>query len=174
MEPLTKKTMLQALDCLDKKLKFDVLLIVGGGGAMVLAHGFPLGTYDIDAVPKDMNLQKIDSLVKEVAKELSIPTDWLNPWFSTFAHTLPADYGSRLIEVFSGKKLRAEALSLDDMLIMKCFAHRQKDIGHAKALIKKGANVEYVRNHIESLGEQGIVGADHAIDFLEDIEDQLS
>jgi len=171
---LQKEKMLEALNCLDLKLTQNVTLIVGGGSAMVLAHGFPLGTYDIDAVPKNMNLQEIDVQVKAVAKELNLPSDWLNPWFATFSHTLPQDYGNRLIEVFQGSHLNALALAKEEMLIMKCFAHRQKDVGHAKALIKKGVDIEKVKSHIEFLESKGISGASEALTFLEDIEDQLS
>ncbi|MEK6577959.1 MAG: DUF6036 family nucleotidyltransferase [Bdellovibrionota bacterium] len=174
MTNLTAQIMRQALQQLDalivaEKISQDVSLIVGGGGAMILAHGFPLATTDIDAIPRGMSVSEMDPLVKKVAHELKIAPDWLNPYFSTFAHTLPQGYGDRLIEVFKGKKLRALALGKEEMLIMKCFAHRQKDVGHAKALINKGANVSFVEDHIESLKKKNIPGSDQALDFLDDI-----
>ncbi len=180
---LTAQLMLSALGRLDLLLSQtprysdaspgEVALIVGGGGAMILAHGFALATSDVDAVPRGMDLSQLDPLIKQVAAELSLEPDWLNPYFSTFAHTLPQDYGSRLIVVFSGKVLKAEALGKEEMLIMKCFAHRQKDVGHAKALIKKGANLPSVENHIESLLKKGIPGSQAALDFLDDVLGQL-
>jgi hypothetical protein len=57
MENLTKDLMLKALLALDRKLNKKVTLIVGGGGAMILAHEFPLATSDIDAIPKGMEFQ---------------------------------------------------------------------------------------------------------------------
>ena len=59
------------------------------------------------------------------------------------------------------------------MLIMKCFAHRQKDVGHAKALIKGGADVDAVETQIEALAKKGIPGTTAAMDFLQDILEQL-
>lgn len=174
MGPLTAEIMKKALARLDELIGRDeVQLVVGGGGAMILAHGFPLGTTDIDAVPRGMDISEIDPLIKQIAEEQKIPHDWLNPYFSTFIHTLPSDYGSRLIEVFRGKRLVARALGKEEMLIMKCFAHRQKDVGHAKALIRGGANLKVVEAQMDLLKKKGIRGADDAVDFLDEVLEQL-
>ena len=169
---MTAEHMTRALARLDELLSSPVTLIMGGGGAMILAHGFPLATTDIDAVPKGIELASLDLLVKKIAAEQGLAADWLNPYFATFSHTLPPDYGDRLIEVFGGKQLRVQALGRDEMLIMKCFAHRQKDVGHAKALIKKGANLDRVQARIEELQKKNIPGARQALDFLDDVLDQ--
>ena len=168
MANLTRKVMLDAFRKLDELLPFDCTLIVAGGGAMILAHGLELATTDVDAVPKGMNLSQLDVYIKQISRELALAPDWLNPHYSTFAHTLPSDYGDRLVEVFRGVHLCALALGLDEMLIMKCFAHRQKDVSHAKALIKKGAQVSFVEKHIALLETKGIPGTRQALDFLED------
>lgn len=138
---------------------------------MLLAHHFPLSTNDIDAVPAvGISMGELDGLVKEVAQELSLPWDWLNPYFSTFAHVLPGDYGKRLIEVCKFKCLTVSALSKEDLLIMKCFAARQKDVIHARVLVKKGAKVDFVRTHIKHLQEKKIPGCERAKQFLFEIE----
>lgn len=170
---LTKKIMQEALKLLNKKLTTHVTLILGGGGAMVLAHQFPLATMDLDAAPVGEDFSILDPLVKEIAKELNLPGDWLNPYFSTFSHTLPDDFKSRLIEVFHGKNLSAKALGKEEMLILKCFAHRQKDIPHAKALVKLQADIKFVEKHIESLKKKRIPGSDEALDFLDDVAGDL-
>src|SRR4051812_5571380 len=104
MGPLTAEIMKRALARLDQLIELsfsqngrsgEIQLIMGGGGAMILAHGFPLSTTDIDAVPKGMDIVELDPLVKQIAEEQKIPYDWLNPYFSTFVHTLPSDYGDR-------------------------------------------------------------------------------
>jgi len=173
VENLNRSKMVEALNKLDALLTDKLTLIIGGGSAMVLAHGFPLSTADIDAVPKGLELSLLNPLIEMVAKELQIAPDWLNPYFSTFAHTLPADYGERLVKVFDGKFLEGLALGKTDMLVMKCFAHRQKDIGHAKALIKGGADTGAVSDHIEKLKAKRIPGSSEALEFLDDLLDQL-
>jgi hypothetical protein len=173
MGPLTQQIMNRALVRLDELLSVSVTLIMGGGGAMILAHQFPMGTTDIDAIPKGIEVNQLDPLVKKIAVEQGIPHDWLNPYFSTFSHTLPPDYGSRLIQVFSGRQLTVLALGREEMLIMKCFAHRQKDVPHAKALIKAGADLKLVEARFELLQKKGIPGSLLAIDFLQDLLDQI-
>ena len=170
------KSALTSLDILlnqEKDNPADVTLIIGGGGAMLLAHHFTLATSDIDAVPRGIEMSQLDPFIKRVAMELGLAPDWLNPYFATFSHTLPSDYGTRLIPVFQGKRIKALALGKEEMLIMKCFAHRQKDVGHAKALIKAGADHAKVGDHIESLLKKKIPGAQQALDFLDDVLDQV-
>ena len=181
MGPLTADIMIKALTRLDELMESqlstgnqgEIQMIMGGGGAMILAHQFPLGTTDIDAVAKGIELSELDVLVKKIAEEQNISKDWLNPYFSTFAHTLPSDYGDRLVEVFRGEKMRVFALGKEEMLLMKCFAHRQKDVGHAKSLIKQGVNIKRVEAQIEALQKKGIRGGTQALEFLEDVLDQL-
>ena len=171
---LNKKMMMKALNLLDRHLNFEVRMILGGGGAMVLAHDYPIGTYDIDAVPIKIDFSKLDVFVKKIAKELSISPDWLNPYFATFAHTLPSDYSSRLITVFDGHNLKVEALGREDMLILKLFAGRQKDVAHARLLINKGANLKFIEKHLNTLKKKRIPGVDKALDFLDDLSDESS
>ena len=56
MGPLTAAVMRSALNRLDESVSEPFILNRGGGGAMILAHGFPLGTTDIDAAPKGMDI----------------------------------------------------------------------------------------------------------------------
>lgn len=168
----------QALALLDEKLLkkniHDVQLLIGGGGAFALAYKIPIHTVDIDGVPfrSKVDTAQLDLLVKETGRELGISPHWLNDYFGTFLICLPSDYGDRLQLVFSGKALKAFALGKTDLLIMKCFAGREKDLLHAKLLIQKGADLSQAEAHIESLIEKRIPGAQEALDFLLDVEEQ--
>jgi hypothetical protein len=171
-ESFLENQMLAALKALDSKLSRSVRLIVGGGGAIILTHLFPLATTDIDAVPgAGTTPEELDPLIKEVAKELGLPTDWLNPYYSTFTHVLPSDYGNRLIQVAQYSRLCVLALSKDDLLIMKCFAARMKDRAHSIALIRAGADTRRVELHIESLIRKKIPNAEKAMDFLDEVSE---
>ncbi|EKD51148.1 MAG: hypothetical protein ACD_62C00330G0002 [uncultured bacterium] len=167
--------MLSAFERLDHKLPKSAKLLLGGGGAMVLAHGFPLATMDVDALFYKTPFSEADVLsqIHEVAVELNIPHDWLNPYFGTFLYTLPPDYETRLKTIFRGHLLEVNALGLDDLLILKCFAGRDKDIPHARALIKKGANIDFVAQHIHKMMDINIPKADQARDFLDDLIDEV-
>ena len=84
-----------------------------------------------------MEFHEYEDLVREVAKNLRLPSDWLDPHFQTYMHYLPEDYGSRLTTVFSDPHLSVLALSMEDIFIMKCFARRAKDRTHCVEMIGK-------------------------------------
>ena len=172
-KPLSAKIMIKAFQLLDRKLDRPLILIMGGGGAMILAHEFPLSTSDIDAIPKGLEQHELSVYIEQIAREMNLPGDWLNPYFSTFSHTLPADYQARLIRVFDGAKLKVDSLGREEMLIMKCFAHRSKDVGHAKQLLKLGVDIKLVERQMELLKKKSIPGVDEALEFLDDILEQI-
>ena len=166
---LDEGSLRRAFRALDAGLDGPLTLIVGGGTAMMLAHGIPVRTRDVDAYTARGHLDDVGPLLRKVAVEVGLPSDWLNPWFETFAHVLPADYGTRLQEVFSGAHMRVMALGVEDLLVMKCFAGRDKDVGHARALLRKGPDLAIVDSRIQQLIEKGIKGAREAGDFLDDL-----
>ena len=167
--------MLGAFRALDQKLPQSVSLLLGGGGCMVLAYDFPLATHDLDAViyKSSLTLADISPLVLTVAQDLNLPNDWLNPHFETFLFSLPKDYESRLVNVFSGRHLIVNGLGVEDLLILKCFAGRDKDIPHARALLKRSLDLDLVYAHIHTLMYKNIPKARDALDFLDDLVEAL-
>ena len=75
------------------------------------------------------------------------------------------------MEVFAQGKLTVQALGKDDLLLMKCFAHRRKDVAHARALVRAGARIEFVYERIAELAAKKIPGAALAAEFLDEITD---
>lgn len=167
--------MVKAFEELDKRLEKPAKLLLGGGGAMVMAYDFPLATHDLDAVfyKSSVTLADMANEISAISKKLSLPQDWINPYFDTFLYTLPKDYETRLKTIFKGKNLLVNALGLEDLLILKCFASRDKDIPHARALIKKGANANFATNHIDHLASLNIPKAKEAKQFLYDLLDEM-
>ena len=101
-----------------------------------------------------MDIHELQPLIHKVAEDMGLPKDWLNTWYSSFTHTLPEDFPTRLRPLFKGSFLLAQALGPEDILVLKCCAHREKDLGHARFLIRKKANFEFVMNHLENLREK--------------------
>ena len=168
-----KESILKALKVLDSIAEKPFELVIAGGSAMICSYKFPLGTTDVDAIVRKAELSKVDVYIKKTAKKLGLAPDWLNMWVSSFTHYLPDDYESRLNILFKGKKIIAKTFGKEDMLILKCFAHRGKDIGHAKALIKQKADVDLVERHINKLIKKNLPLSKKALDFLYDILDEL-
>ncbi|HET8539180.1 MAG TPA: DUF6036 family nucleotidyltransferase [Anaeromyxobacter sp.] len=167
--PLDAAGLRAAFEALDRRLARPVTLVVGGGTAMMLAYGLPVRTMDVDAYPKEVSLDEILPAIREVARERGLAPDWINPHFETFAYVLPPDYGERLRPIFVGERLRAMALGVEDLLVMKCFAGREKDVGHARALLRRGPDLALVERRLHALLERRVPGAQDALDFLDDV-----
>jgi len=163
----------RAFASLDDKLPSPVRLILGGGTAMILAHGHPAATTDADVFPVGGTLQEIAPYAERVAKELDLEPDWLNPWFTTFTHVLPSDYAARLVRVFSGARLAVDALGAEDLLVMKLFAGRDKDRPHTIRLLRQAKDLDLVDRQLALLGDQRIKGAQAAADLFDDLRERL-
>lgn len=167
--------MLEAFKELDARISQPTRIIVGGGAALIAAHGIPVVTEDVDGVPDrgSLELYEIKAAVREVGQKLKISQNWLNDYFSAFLFILSSDYGSRLVSLYKGTNLEVAALGVEDLLLMKCFAGREKDIPHAKALIRKKPNLKIVDNRLQEVLEKKIPGAEKAADFFDDLCDQM-
>lgn len=172
---MKKEDMMLAFQKLDGRLKSFTRIIVGGGAALVTAYGVPVSTQDVDGVPdrSSMDLADFKSEVRAVGREMGISQDWLNDYFSTFLFVLPKDYGERLVTIYKGKNLEVCALGKEDLILMKCFAGREKDIPHVRVLIRKGADLKIVDDRLSELLEKKIPGAEKASDFFSDLCDEL-
>ncbi len=172
---MDRTQMLKALKGLDKEIPEPMKLLVGGGAAFILAHQIPLSTMDMDGIPfqSKITVAELDPYVKKVATKLNLPKDWLNNYFATFTYSLPKDYGKRLVSVYKGKNLEAVALGKEDLLIMKCFAGRDKDLPHAKALLKKGVRAALVKEHLHHCLKENLPNAQRALDLFYELCEQL-
>lgn len=169
--------MREALSRLDALLPegSSTRLVVGGGAAMVLAYAHPLATQDIDAFAAKggLSLGELDAGAKKVAAAMGIAPDWLNGHFVTFTHVLPVDYATRLRRVFDGARLVVDALGPEDLLVMKCFAARDKDRPHAIRLARLADDLGVVDRQLDLLVSKRIPGAQRAADYFDDLRDEL-
>ena len=170
---LNAERMLAALQALDTKMQAPSRLIVGGGAAMVLAYDHPLATQDVDAfcARGGLRMADLDQMAKAVAAELDIEPDWLNAHFETFTGVLPNDYANRLRNIFQGTHLCADALGPEDLLIMKCFAGRDKDLPHARRLLRIATDLGLVDRHLSALVDRRYPKAGRAADYFDDLRD---
>jgi len=172
--PLEPDQLRAAFAALDARLDRAVTLVVGGGSAMMLAYGLRVRTTDVDAYPRDGSFEALRPALLAVARELGLAPDWVNPWFETFAYVLPADYGDRLRPLFDGERLAVRALGVEDLLVMKCFAGREKDVAHARALLRRkpGPDLGIVERRLQELADRRVKGAQDALDFFDDLVEE--
>jgi hypothetical protein len=170
---LDPSLMREALTRLDGKLDHPARLVIGGGGAMLLAYGHTLATQDVDAfATPGTKLSALEGPARQVAVELDIAPDWLNGHFVTFTSVLPKDYSVRLRQVFDGAHLTVDALGPEDLLVMKCFAGRNKDRPHARKLLAVANDLSIVDRQLELLQERRFPGAERAADWFDDLRDE--
>lgn len=172
--PLDHKRMVRALKLLDQRIAAPAHLVIGGGAAMVLAYDHPVATQDVDAFAAKggLRISELDELARSVADEMQIEPDWLNSHFETFTAVLPRDYALRLRSVFTGAQLRVDALGPEDLLVMKCFAGRDKDLPHARKLLRLANDLSVVDKQLEFLVERRYPGAERAADYFDDLRDE--
>ena len=141
---------------------------------MVLAYNHPVATQDVDAFAAKggLHMGELDALARQVGDQLNVRPDWLNAHFETFAGVLPSDYGTRLRRVYEGQQLTADALGPEDLLVMKCFAGRDKDRPHARKLIKLAKDLEVVERQLTDLALRRYPGAAKAADYFDDLRDE--
>ncbi len=171
---LDPKLMRRALVELDALMREPARLVIGGGAAMTLAYDHPLATQDVDAFAArgGLRVAELDGLARKVADQLNVAPDWLNAHFETFTAVLPADYATRLRTVYSGKHLQVDALGPEDLLVMKCFAGRDKDRPHARKLIKLASDLGIVDKQLELLADKRYPGVQKAADYFDDLRDE--
>ena len=106
---LNKSAMIECFEELDRSLDDNLNLLIGGGAALILNGTTSFTTYDIDGMPFKSSIDAHELRVyrDKVSTKLNVPKDWLNEYFYQFTHSLPLDYGDRLKEIFSGKKLNS-------------------------------------------------------------------
>jgi hypothetical protein len=171
--PLDRARMLRAIKSLEKCLPSPARLVVGGGAAMVLAYDYPLATSDVDAFAAagGLRMAELDRSARQVAAELDLEPDWLNAHFETYTGVLPEGYSARLRSVYRGERLVVDALGPEDLLVMKCFAGRDKDLAHARKLLRLAGDLDLVDAHLAHLIERRYPGAERAADWFDDLRD---
>lgn len=170
---MDKQLALNALKKLDAKMAAantgKVILVIGGGGSMILQHGYDGGTVDIDAAPVNIDFEELKPYMLEVSKELGIAADWLNPYYQAFTVYLPKDTKSRMGVTYSGVVLTVKSLGAEDVLIMKLMAGRAKDMGHIKHLLRMKIDIRIVEKRLEELLKLFPKEAEKALDRLDDL-----
>lgn len=165
---------LNAINELDAKLresgKGPFTMLIGGGGAMLLGYHFKGATSDIDAI-LNTPLSEIETEYREVAKKLNLNADWINIHFSTFLGYLPADYESRIRQIFKGTNLIIKCLGPEDIAVMKFMAGRDKDTPHLRHLLKlPNINVSIIEERILQLVDiYGKAASSRALELFDEL-----
>lgn len=120
--PLTPERIVAALHRVAARLDAPLDLLVIGGAAMLLHYGGPRSsTRDVDAVVLggDITADRLRAIVRAVARDLDLESDWLNDAAKGFIR------GVAVGElVFSAGPLRVFAVAPEQLIAMKLCAWR--------------------------------------------------
>lgn len=170
---INKELFHAALAALGKELeksRKEIHLLVGGAGALVGAYGYGDSTGDIDGIPLKSSLDEIEEEVQRVAQSLSLPTDWLNPYYQTYTIYLPKDYKTRTKNVFRGPSLTVDVLGPEELAIMKLMAGRAKDHSHLLFLKKNfDLDLSLIEERLEELNALYPEVTEKALDLFDDL-----
>jgi hypothetical protein len=82
---------------------------------------------------------------------LDLPPGWLNGSIQSYADVLPPDYESRLTSLPAWGKLQVAVIHRKDVIVMKLFAGRPRDITDVIALKPSPDELEFARNQLPRL-----------------------
>lgn len=144
--------MLHYLTLLGERLTTEVEITVGGGAALILAHGGKRQTGDIDALlaapPVDASLRQA---ISAVAEEEELPVGWLNDAAKGFLDVLGEGFLERRLLLGRFGLLSVFCLSRQDLILTKLFAMRAPDIEDLRFLAPTREEMESVRGELERL-----------------------
>ena len=129
MNNLGKTEILKLLKEFDTLLNEPLEIIICGGAAGILSHGYSRATMDIDIVNSIPKLSTVESAIINIAEKYEISKKWLNDGVKGFVDYLPDDFRKRIIAIEGNFKfLKVFTLSKIDLLIMKLAAFRPEDL----------------------------------------------
>ncbi|MBI1881303.1 MAG: hypothetical protein HYR94_24245 [Chloroflexi bacterium] len=136
MALLTKSEIIQALERLGQLAQqqgHSVELLLIGGAAMVLLYNARPSTRDVDAlIVSPQPAQLVRELVKQVAQEYELPSDWLND--GAKGYLVGVSQGSI---IFSAPGIIVRTPAVAQLLAMKLSAWRDDiDIEDARRLLQ--------------------------------------
>jgi len=131
----------------------DVEILIVGGAAGLLTGELPstMTTMDAHAIwyrpSKDRDT--VLETAAEVARELSLPSDWLNEWSGLYAWSLPDDWEGRRVLIGKFGHLHVYAASRIDLIVMKFIAHRESDLDHLVSMNVKSDELEFIQRELD-------------------------
>jgi hypothetical protein len=93
---------------------------------------------------------------------------WLNGSIQSYTYILPKDYKDRLVSLPPFGRVRARLLGRRDVILMKVYAMRARDVEDLRAIRPTVEELAFVREQIPSLGEKEPEKARDMVAFLDE------
>jgi len=151
MEKMAGDKLNRALNALGSRRNTRTEIIIGGAAAMILSGELARTTSDCDVIFSDPEIGQMQEDIRSVADSLNLTAGWLNGSVQSYLDILPPDYRTRLKTLPTQGNLRISVLHRQDVLVMKFFAGRVRDMADIAALRPTESELDFVRSEIPRL-----------------------
>lgn len=151
---MSRAVLWAALDALGKRATKPVSLVLGGSSALILGSTLRRSTDDGDVVTSTPGLDQLQALIRDVADREHLPPGWLNGSIQSYTYLLPPDYLERLTTLPPFHQLTVSLLSRLDVLLMKVYGLRPRDVQDLQALAPTPSEILFVRRHLPRIAER--------------------
>lgn len=147
-EKLTPHDLLRVLRGLGRALAFPASLTLGGSSALLLTGALDRLTDDLDVLDSSVEFPRLLEAIRRVEVVEHAPPGWLNPSIQTYRDALPPGYRARLVAVPRMERLDVSLLSRPDVLAMKLYAGRPRDMQDILAVRPSAADLDFMQADI--------------------------
>ncbi len=152
-EALNRTELVDALAALGAKCRGRTTLLLGGSAALILRHALDRGTNDGDVLTLSPGLDRLQAAIRAVAHDRGLPDGWLNGSVQSYAEVLPPDYASRVTTLPPFGRLSVSLVSRKDVIVMKFFSGRPKDISDLQQIGPTAAERSFAAHEVPRLAK---------------------
>lgn len=164
---MSRGALWEALSALGRLAPGPVSLVLGGSAALILSNDLPRPTDDGDVVTSEPGLGELQALIREIADSEGLPAGWLNGSIQSYTYLLPADYTARLIAMPPFNRLQVRLLSRRDVILMKVYGMRPRDIDDLRAIRPTLDELAFVRAQLARIGAKEAIKARDMVELLD-------
>jgi hypothetical protein len=145
---LDKKRLSEAFAALGGQLREPTQLLIGGAGALILRGELQRATTDCDVLRSRPDIGRLQSAIHAVAVRCGLVGGWLNGSAQTYAEIVPPDFESRVHSMPAFDRLQVLILDRQDVMVMKLFAGRPRDLADIAALAPTTSELQFARREL--------------------------
>lgn len=165
---LGKREILAALTELGAQALDPVRIVLGGSAALILVDALNRPTADGDVILAEPELNDIQPLLRRAADAAGVPQGWLNTSIRSYLDALPSDYTERIRWLPPFRQLTVGVLDRRDVLAMKVYARRARDIEDIVAMHPTEQEMEFVRRQLARIARSEPKRAAEMREFLDE------
>ena len=166
-EHLGEDALRAALLALGRRRATRTELIIGGAGALILTGELVRATSDCDVLFSTPDMGQLQDDIRAIAEQLGISSGWLNGSVQSYLEILPPDFRARLRSVSTTGSLRVAVLDRRDIIVMKLYAGRPRDLTDVAALKPTPDELQFARSQIPRLNSIDAARATRMAQFLD-------